>query len=51
MLSACWCFVVTLFLISMKQCTCKYELLSVAAPIETASEAVKYDDTTEMEWR
>ena len=35
----------------MKQCTCKYEPLSVAAPIGTVSEAVKYDDTTEMEWR
>ena len=34
----------------MKQCTCKYEPLSIAAPTETASKAVKYDDTTEMEW-
>jgi hypothetical protein len=44
-------FVVTLSLISVKRCTCKYEPLSVAAPIETVSEAVNYDDTTEMEWR
>ena len=42
---------VTLNLISMNRRTCKHEPLSVAAPIETAPEVVKYDDTTEMEWR